>query len=192
MKKLIKNLDKPLLIISVILFIIGLIMIFSSSSITSFMKYNASPYLYFFKQCLFLGISLVITFFALFFHSKSYRIFSSLGVYLVGALLVLLLIYGTVKNLAVSWIDFGFMSFQPSEFAKIIIILWLACYYDANKNKLNSYIVVLYPIFISMIIAGLIFVQPDLGTAIIFSVIVAAIFFMAPIEKEIRNKSHEI
>lgn len=188
MKKLIKNLDKPLLIISVILFIIGLIMIFSSSSITSFMKYNASPYLYFFKQCLFLGFSLLLCLFILPFHSKSYRIFSSLGVYLAGALLVLLLIYGTVKNLAVSWIDFGFMSLQPSEFAKIIIIVWLACYYDANKDKLNSYIVVLYPIFISMIIAGLIFVQPDLGTAIIFSVIVAAIFFMAPIEKEIRNK----
>ncbi|MDD6223585.1 MAG: FtsW/RodA/SpoVE family cell cycle protein [bacterium] len=188
MRKIWRNIDKPLLIISIILFIIGLIMIFSSSNITAFMKYSASPYRYFFKQSLFLIFSLVITIFIIPFHSKSYRIFSTMGVYLIGALLILLLIYGTVKNAAINWIDLGFFSIQPSEFAKIIIILWLASYYESNKHKLNSYLVVLYPIFVSLILAGLIFVQPDLGTTIIFSVLVASLFFMAPISKEIRNK----
>ena len=50
MKKIIKNIDKPLFIISFILFIFGLIMIFSASNITAFMKYYASPYRYFYKQ----------------------------------------------------------------------------------------------------------------------------------------------
>jgi len=188
MKKILKNLDKPLLIISLILFIIGLIMIFSASNITAFMKYSASPYNYFLKQNIFLILSVFLALLVILFHSKSYRFFSTIGVYLIGALLFLLLIYGSVKNLAVSWIDLGFFSIQPSEFAKIIIILWLASYYEYNKNKLDSYLVVLYPIFIAGLIAGLIFVQPDLGTTIIFAVIVASIFFMAPIAKEIRNK----
>jgi len=188
MKKILKNLDKPLLIISLILFIIGLIMIFSASNITAFMKYSASPYNYFLKQSIFLILSVFLALLVILFHSKSYRFFSTIGVYLIGALLFLLLIYGSVKNLAVSWIDLGFFSIQPSEFAKIIIILWLASYYEYNKNKLDSYLVVLYPIFIAGLIAGLIFVQPDLGTTIIFAVIVASIFFMAPIAKEIRNK----
>lgn len=188
MKRIIKNIDKPLFFLSTLLFVFGLVMIFSASNITAFMKYSASPYYYFFKQAIILTFSFIISIFIIFFHSKSYRIFSTLGVYLIGALLFLLLIYGTVKNTAISWIDLGFFSIQPSEFAKIIIILWLASYYEANKNKLDSYLVVLYPIFISGIIAGLIFAQPDLGTTIIFTVIVASIFFMSPISKEIRNK----
>ena len=188
MKKIFKNMDKPLLIISLILFICGLVMIFSSSNITAFMKYSASPYQYFFKQTIFLIMSLILSFFIIPFHSKSYRYFSTIGVYLIGTMLFLLLVYGSVRNAAVSWIDLGFISIQPSEFAKIIIILWLASYYDFNKDRLDSYLVVLYPIFIAGIIMGLIFVQPDLGTTIIFAVIVASLFFMAPIAKEIRNK----
>lgn len=188
MKKALRNIDKPLFFISTLLFIIGLIMIFSASNITAFMKYSASPYYYFFKQALILIFSYILALMIIPFHSKSYHFFSTIGVYAIGILLALLLIYGSVKNKAISWIDLGFFSIQPSEFAKIVIILWLASYYEANKDKLDSYIVVLYPIFVAGIIAGLIFVQPDLGTTIIFAVIVASLFFMAPISREIRNK----
>lgn len=188
MKKALRNIDKPLFFISTLLFIIGLIMIFSASNITAFMKYSASPYYYFFKQALILIFSYILALMIIPFHSKSYHFFSTIGVYAIGILLALLLIYGSVKNKAISWIDLGFFSIQPSEFAKIVIILWLASYYEANKDKLDSYIVVLYPIFVAGIIAGLIFVQPDLGTTIIFAVIVASLFFMAPISMEIRNK----
>jgi len=188
MKKILRNIDMPLLIISFILFIIGLIMIFSASNITAFMKYAASPYNYFFKQTIFLVISVVASLFLIRFHSKSYHIISNLAVYVIGASLALLLIYGSVRNQAISWIDLGFFSIQPSEFAKIIIIVWLSCYYDKHKEHLNQYVTVLYPILISAVIAGLIFAQPDLGTTIIYTVIVALIFFMSPIAKEIRNK----
>lgn len=188
MRKILKNLDKPLLIISILLFAIGLIMIFSSSNITAFMKNGASPYRYFFKQSIFLGISVVVSLIAILFHSRSYKIVSGFGIYVIGACLVLLLLYGSVKNDAISWINLGFFSIQPSEFAKIIAIIWLASYYEANKERLDKYLIVFYPILICIVIAGLIFVQPDLGTTIIFSVIVASMFFFAPISKEIRNK----
>lgn len=188
MKKILKNIDKPLLIISCILFIIGLVMIFSSSNITAFMKYAASPYNYFFKQTIFLIISVVASLFLIRFHSKSYHIIANLAVYIIGAVLALLLIYGSVRNQAISWIDLGFFSIQPSEFAKIIIIVWLSCYYDKHQEHLNQYVTVLYPILIAAVIAGLIFAQPDLGTTIIYTLIVAIIFFMSPIAKEIRNK----
>lgn len=188
MKKILKNIDKPLLIISFILFVFGLIMIFSASNVTAFMKYDASPYRYFYKQALFLIISLVGSLFLIRFQSRSYHIISNLAVYVIGAALALLLIYGSVRNQAISWIDLGFFSIQPSEFAKIIIIVWLASYYDRHKDGLNQYVTVLYPILIAAAIAGLIFAQPDLGTTIIYTMIVASIFFMAPIAKEIRNK----
>lgn len=188
MKKILKNIDKPLLIISCILFIFGLIMIFSASNITAFMKYDASPYRYFLKQTIFLIVSVVASLFLIQFHSKSYHIIANLAVYVIAIALALLLIYGSVKNRAISWINLGFFSIQPSEFAKIIIIVWLSCYYDRHKERLNQYVTVLYPILISALIAGLIFAQPDLGTTIIYTLIVAFIFFMSPISKEIRGK----
>ena len=63
MKKTLKRLDKPLLLISIILFIIGSIMIFSASNVTAYMKYYASPYLYFYKHLFILLVSIIIAFF---------------------------------------------------------------------------------------------------------------------------------
>ena len=50
MKTIIKYIDKPLFIVTIILFIIGLIMVFSASNVTAYMTYEVSPYNYFFKQ----------------------------------------------------------------------------------------------------------------------------------------------
>ena len=58
MKKIIKYVDKPLLIITTLLFIMGLIMIFSASNVTAYMSHAVSPYNYFLKQ----GIILIIGF----------------------------------------------------------------------------------------------------------------------------------
>ncbi len=188
MKKILKDIDKPLFLLSTILFIFGLIMIFSSSNITAFMKYATSPYRYFLKQTFILIISFILSIVLLKFHSKCYYYLSQFCVYLIGIVLALLLAYGSVKNQAVSWINFGFFSFQPSELAKIVIIVFLSCYYDKKKDQLDQYKVVLYPIVLAAIIAFFIFAQPDLGTTIIYTLIVASIFFMAPISQEIRNK----
>ena len=133
MKKIFKYLDKPLLIISIILFIIGLIMIFSASNVTAFMKYTASPYLYFVKQIIFLIISLIMSLIILKVNSKDYYFLSTLGVCGIIGLLAFVLFYGSVKNQSIRWIDLGFFSVQPSEFAKIVMLIWVACFYDKHK-----------------------------------------------------------
>lgn len=102
--------------------------------------------------------------------------------------LLLLLIIGKSKNQAISWYDLGPISIQPSEFAKIVTIVWLARYYEKNK-KMISYGKSLFPLFICGTIALLVFLQPDLGTTIIYSVIVATMFLAAPILKEIKTKT---
>ena len=189
MKKLIKYIDKPLLIVTVILFIVGLIMVFSASNVTAYMSYAASPYNYFFKQGLVLLGGIFVFLLIINFSTKSYGVIS--GFLLIGftASLVVLLIYGTAKNKAISWFDFGFFSLQPSEFIKVISIVFLATYYDRNKNKLNSWTKSLFPIGICLLIAGLIFLQPDLGTTIIYGLIVIIIFLAVPIKGEIKYKT---
>lgn len=188
MKRILKNIDKPLLIISTILFIIGLIMIFSASNITAFMKYSTSPYRYFLKQFIFLTISLITSLFIIRFSSKSYHIIFNILVYIIIGLLAFVLLYGSVKNQSIRWIDLGFFSIQPSEFAKIILMIWMACFYDRHKDDLDKYMKVFYPLVIAAAVAFLIMVEPDLDTTIIYVLLIASIFFMAPISKEIRNK----
>ena len=186
MKKIFKYLDKPLLIVTILLFVFGLIMVFSASNVVAYMSYQVSPYNYFLKQGVFLLIGLVLFFVMISFNTKAYGLFSKILLIVFIASLVILLMYIKPKNQAVSWFDFGFFSFQPSEFIKIVVIVWLSYYYEKNIKKLNTYTKSLFPIVVCLAIAALIFLQPDLGTTIIFGLIVAAIFFAVPIKKKIK------
>lgn len=188
MKKKLKYMDKPLFFVSILLFVMGLIMIFSSSNITAFMKYGASPYNYLFKQLIFLLLSFAFSLFMIHFSTKFYGMFSFVMVIVIGVLLGVLLVVGEFKNQAISWYDFGFFHLQPSEFAKIIMIVWMAHYYEVNKRNLTKYGVSLFPLLVGGILAFLIVFQPDLGTAIIFSIIVFCLFLSVPIAKEIKAK----
>ena len=188
MKKILKNLDKPLIIVMLLLIAGGLIMIFSAGNITAFMKYGASPSRYFLRQAVFVVISLIASIMILPFHSKSYKFFASIGICGIAGLLIFLRLFGDVNNNVRSWLNFERFSIQPSEFAKIIAIVWIAGYYETHKDKLGKYLTALYPVAICFLLTILIFIQPDLGTAIIFALIVASLFFLSPVSKEIKNK----
>lgn len=180
--------DKPLFIVSILLFVIGLIMVFSSSNVTAYMTHAVSPYNYFIKQGIFLLVGCVLAVLMVNFNTKAYGLFSHLLLIVIGVSLLLLLLIGKSKNQAISWFDFGPFSFQPSEFAKIISIVWMATYYEKNKNKLSSYFVSLFPLVITILIALLIFMQPDLGTTIIYLGIVGLMFLAQPIPSEIKRR----
>ena len=189
MKKIIKYIDKPLFFVTAVLFIFGLIMVFSASNVTAYMTHAVSPYNYFIKQGVFLLVGFVLFFFMIKFNTKSYGMFSK-GLLVISIIsLIALLIYGTAQNQAVSWFDLGPFSIQPSEFIKVITIVFLADYYEKNIKKLNGWGSSLFPIGICALVAGLIFIQPDLGTTIIYSLIVGIIFLAVPINKEIKYKT---
>ena len=199
MKKALKYMDKPLLIISTILFSIGLVMVFSASNVTAYMSHAVSPYNYFLKQTIFLISGVFLTSIMLCFSTKTYGRVSRLLLLVFTALLVVVLVTSEAKNQAKSWIDLGFFSLQPSEFVKVISIAWLAYYYDKKSNQKKKrekekdkkdigYIKSLYPLAICAVPAALTFLQPDLGTTIIYVLLVALIFSAAPIDKSIKGK----
>ena len=76
MRKIFKYIDKPLLLITIALFIFGLIMVFSASNVTAYMSHAASPYKYFFKQGAFLLVGFIISLFLIRFNTRSYNYFS--------------------------------------------------------------------------------------------------------------------
>ena len=188
MLKKLKYLDKPLLFITILLFLVGLVMVFSASNVNAYMKNAVSPIYYFIRQASFLLVGFILSIFMIIFDTKTYGRLSK--ILLIGniAALIAVLIYGTTKNQAISWFEVGHYMIQPSEFVKVITIVYLADYYDKNKTKLNGWVKSLFPIGLCIAVAALIFVQPDLGTTIIYTAIVATIFFAVPISKEIKLK----
>ncbi len=189
MGKIFKHLDKPLLIISILLFIFGLIMVFSASNVVAYMSHEVSAYYYFIRQGVFLLAGFFMFLVMINFSTKSYGFASWFLLIIFSISLVVLLAIIKPKNQAQSWFEIGPISIQPSEFIKVIVIIWLSCFYDKHQKQLNKYSTSLFPICVCAGIAFLIFLQPDLGTMIIFVCIVAAIFFAVPISREIKLKT---
>ena len=132
-KDIIKNLDKPLFLISLILFVLGLIMIFSASNVTSYMN-GGSPYEYFIRQGLFLLVSFILCIFIIKFNTKFYGIISNLLLIAIVLVMILLLVYGSATNNAVSWFYVGSFGIQPSEFIKIVMIVFMARFYEVHEK----------------------------------------------------------
>lgn len=186
---MLKKLDKCLVICCIILLIVGLVMIFSASNVTSYITYAKSPYNFFIRQFVFLIASLIISFFILKIDTKNYHYFSLLLMLIIISLLVVVLIYGKVTNQARSWFNlFGLVTIQPSEFAKIISIIFFSCFYSIKGNCLSlkkSF----FPLLLAGSIALLIAIQPDLGTTILYCGIIFSMFLILPISKKIKRNS---
>lgn len=189
MRRDFKYIDKPLLIISILLFIFGLIMVFSASNVIAYMSHHVSAYYYFIRQAIFLLAGFFMFLVISRVSTESYGPISWFLLISFSISLVILLMFIKPKNQAQSWFKIGPFTLQPSEFIKVITIVWLSCFYDKHRKKLNKYSTSLFPIIVCVAIAGLIFLQPDLGTVIIFAGIVASIFYAVPISKEIKLKT---
>lgn len=187
MKKIIKYMDKKLLIATIILFVFGLIMIFSASNVTAYM-FGASPSRYFYKQALFLLGSSIGCSVLMFIPTSKYKKLSWLALVGVTFLVFVALAYGAVVNDANGWIGIGKLGVQPSEFAKVVIIMWLACYYETTKQEefYNDTTKMFFPLFVIGIITFLIILQNDYGTALIFLAISMFIFLLSKTAKKIK------
>lgn len=182
MKDKLRKIDIPLLIVSCILLVIGLVMIFSSSSIAAVLQYNSTEYYFFKKQLLIILLGAIAGFIVLFIPIKKYKFISVILMAIILLVLFALQTYGTVTNSAKSWFRFASMSIQPSEFAKTIIILFLAFAYGDRKKFNNPYNIFI-PLIPCIVIFGLVALEPDLGTAAIIAIICMFIFFSLPLNK---------
>ena len=88
-----------------------------------------------------------------------------------------------------SWIYIGKFGLQPSEFAKVVIIIFMGFYYKYNIRKLNTWFYALFPVGVGALITFLTLLQPDGGTGLILFLIVAALFYISPVTKEIKMKT---
>ena len=186
--KFLKHTDKILLLVSVLLFSIGLVMIFSSSNIAAFMRYNKTPYNFLLKQLGSLALGLFLFLFLIRFSTKTYSAVSWFALLGSFGLLIFVFLFGPIINDARSWIKIGSFTFQPSELVKVILIVWYAAFFELNRHKLNNLFTNFFPLIISAMIAALIILQPDFGTAAIIIILSFMIYFLVPNERIVKFK----
>lgn len=93
------------------------------------------------------------------------------------ALLAMVILMGKSANNAQRWLELAGIRFQPSELAKILIILFFAQFIYKHKEELNTFKYIMLCVILFIIPAGLIFKQPDLSTTIIVCLIFCVIMF---------------
>ena len=192
MRKILQRMDKPILFISIIMFAFGLIMVLSASSMESYMRYGFSPYHYFIRQAIFLGVGIIPFIFIIVFPTNKYRHLINIAMFGIIGVLFGLTVWGTVAKNAQSWFSIGPFNIQPSELAKIIIIMFLAIYYDKHKDELDNQWVLIKLLILCIIIFLLVAIQPDLGTAGIIALLTIIMFYGVPMTKKTRNIYNKI
>ena len=178
-KRELKNIEWSLLAATVILSIIGLVALFSATQSTEYDEFN--------KQCIWLVISLIIMIIVMLIDYKLIVKVSPI-IYALFIILLIAVLFTTPVNGASSWFDIGFFSFQPGEFAKIFVILFLTLgitrIQEKDKKDINNPIKLLVLLAISAVPILLIAMQPDYGTAASFIVATAIMLIIAGIDKK--------
>ena len=187
MSRIFNRMDKILLFATIFMFGYGLFMIFDASSMRAHFEYENDFY-YFTKQLVILFAGLVASIFFILLPTKRYKKNILPTCIIIIFMLLFLLISGERSNGVKSWISFGPISIQPSEFAKLATILFSALYYRANQRYLKTITSVIFPLGIGALFTGLTILQPDAGTAIIIFLITMLLFYASPVAKEIKMK----
>ncbi|HSE09764.1 MAG TPA: putative lipid II flippase FtsW [Nocardioidaceae bacterium] len=178
-------LDRPLtsyyllLGASTLLLTIGLMMVLSASSVYSYKIFDSS-YRIFFRQLMWVGLALPVAFLASRLPHRAIRAFAWPGL-VVSALLLALTLTGLGKevNGNTNWLALGPLTIQPSEFAKLAIILWCADLYARKEKLLGDWKHALIPVLpVTGLLTGLVVIGGDLGTALVLFAIVLGMLWV--------------
>lgn len=187
MKSLYNKMDKPLFFFSILFFLFGLLSITTASSREAVVRYDVDTYYYFFKQLIMLMIGVVVSFVVLNLKTKAYRELIPLGYIIVVILVLLIFPFGVDVNGAKNWLPIpGIGTIQPSELAKVVIIVYTAVLFEKyykilRSNDKRKYEKIGTILVMVVLIPILTFIQKDLGSALIMLSIFAIMFLSSPI-----------
>ncbi|WP_335341675.1 putative lipid II flippase FtsW [Pseudofrankia sp. EUN1h] len=156
-----------------LLLLLGLVMVLSASNVRSFEAFGSS-YTIFVRQATWMGIGLPVLLAA---SRMPLRVFRRVAYPLMGVALLLLLAVlsplGVSSNGAQRWVGVGSLTLQPSELAKLALVLWSADLLTRKHRLLGDWKHLIIPIVpMTVLVGGLIMLQPDMGTTIVvFSVL---------------------
>ncbi len=177
----VRHLDPILVFAALALSVIGIVMVRSATA-GALEQQGLDPNLFVTKQAISLSLGIAAMVLA---AAVDYRYFRAWSILFYGAVLVLLGLVltplGVTVNGAQRWIEFGGFQVQPSELAKVAVIVVVAAILNERKGEptvgtmLGSIVIVLVPM-------GLIFLEPDLGTMIVFIWLTFVLFLVGGVK----------
>jgi cell division protein FtsW len=175
--------DKILFAAVVGLVLFGALMVFSASAVMAADRYNNGDY-FLLRQLAWAGVGLIAV--AILMHMDYRHLARPLVVFPALALEFILLVVVLFLDRSHNthrWFHLGMASFQPSELAKIILVIFLAFFLDLRKGEVNDWKHTLAPIILVAGVMGLLVLrEPDLGTTLALGLILAAMLFSAGID----------
>ena len=159
-------------------------MVYSSSMIWAGYKMGNDKY-FLIRQLIFFLIGLTIFFIVIKIDSNLYQKYRNIIMILSLVLLIIVLIpgIGIVRGGARSWIGFGDISIQPSEFAKLALIIFTANYLEKNKEEISNLKTLIPILFIVLLVFLLIMLEPDFGTGFILTLTILSMILISGIKK---------
>lgn len=185
----IKYLNKPILIMTLVFSVLGAFLILDASSISAVRTYGFdTPYYYFIRQIIFIVIGYVLSIFIINYPTKFYK---GTGLFLSAVSLIALFVIFIKNSLFSSSvsevaINIGSFKFQPGEFIKVFLIMYMSSFYGSwvNRNKDDKWWI---PLIFCGASAGLIFLGGDYGSAAIMLTLYALIFISVPTKNRTIN-----
>lgn len=179
-----KKMDLLLFFAVIIISIFGIIMVYSASYIWAEYKFN-DPFKFVKHQALFFVIGMIVLFIVSRIDYKVY--YEKANLILIGCVSLLILVIipgiGTVRNGSRSWFGIGSFGIQPSEFAKLSLIIFTSKYLCKNEKELKSIVKGVLPILgIVLLVFGLIMLQPDFGTGVIIVMSIIGLLFISGVD----------
>ncbi len=178
---MVRNIRISLFTVAVILMCIGVVMIYSSSSIYAWERYK-DGFFFLKRHFSFMLIGAILTFFFMSIDYHKLKQISRPLLIISIILLILVLIPGLGREVsgARRWFRFRLLSFQPSELASLAMIIYIADFISRKGNLIKAFFKgFLPPICILGLCAGLIIIQPDLGSTIAIGAVVLVMLFVA-------------
>ncbi len=177
------SVDSWLFTVTLILVFLGLVMVFSASAVMAKERYG-SGYHFLFRQMGWAAGGIVAMVAAMRVDYRRYKhpgfVFSLLG---FTTLMLISVFFLDRAHNTHRWIHFSGFSFQPSEVAKVAVILFLAFFLESRIHSMNDWRNTLLPAVLpTLMFLGLIVFQPDLGTAIACAAITACMLFVAGLD----------
>ena len=169
--------DYPSLFFILFLVFFGVMMVYSSSSFVSYRYYNNNTH-YLFRQAFFGMLGIFVMFGISRVRYQALKKFTFIGIIGIGLLLGFVLLAGKSVNGSSRWLNLGFISFQPSEIAKIVVIMYMA-YTCSDRPELLRSIKGTFIAFAPVAPIIILIAIENLSTAIICSAIAGGIWFVA-------------
>lgn len=175
-----EKIDKPIFYLIIILMALGILFVYSASYNVS-IRYTGGPYYFTVRQIIWVIISLVALVFFMNFDYRELKKFVKPVIFATILLMAVVFLPGIGRESggARRWIDFRLFSFNPSELAKLTVIIYLSFILSKKQSKMNNFTFgILPPLLLVCLIFFIILLQSGFSTSVLLLLIAFMLFFI--------------